>query len=93
MLRTGDFKSAMSTMLNNYLVYQQNAIRDTNVLGLHEARAKLKEEHARVQSARFFVQMVTGLIIFTFALGWLSTQTDKGQSTYFSFAVLFIYAV
>ena len=91
-LRNSHDTTAMSSMLNNYLVYQQNAIRDTNVLGLQEARAKLREESARVQSARFFVQMVVGLIIFTFALGWLSSQADQGESTYFSFGVLFIYA-
>lgn len=79
-------------ILNNYLIYQQNTIRATDEKRLEEAREKWKEEHMRVLSARFFVQMVIGLIVFTFALGTLATMADTGESTYISFGLLFVYA-
>jgi CRP-like cAMP-binding protein len=85
--------SIVSTMLHNYIIYQQNAIRNTNALGLREARAKLEQEQKRVLSARFFVQMVFGLLVFTFLLGFLNEKTKQVDSTFVSFAILAVYAL
>ena len=85
--------STVSTMLLNYIRYQQGAIRQTNDLSLQEARAKLIMEQKRVESARFFVQMVMGLIVFTFLLGFLQEKADQVDSTFISFSVLAIYGV
>jgi CRP-like cAMP-binding protein len=85
--------SIVSTMLHNYIIYQQSAIRNTNALGLREARAKLEQEQKRVLSARFFVQMVLGLLVFTFLLGFLNEKTKQVDSTFVSFTILSVYAL
>ncbi|NND95158.1 MAG: cyclic nucleotide-binding domain-containing protein [Flavobacteriales bacterium] len=85
--------SVVSKMLMNYLKYQQSAIRQTNELGLQETRARLAESRKRVMSARFFVQMVLGLIVFVFLLGFLTKAAGEGESTYISFALLAIYGI
>jgi CRP-like cAMP-binding protein len=85
--------STVSTMLLNYIRYQQGAIRQTNDLSLQEARAKLVMEQKRVESARFFVQMVMGLIVFTFLLGFLQEKANQVDSTFISFSVLAIYGI
>ena len=86
----GEIRGAV---LHNYLIYQQNTIRSTDNILLEEARGKLHQEHMRVLSAQFFVQMVIGLIVFTFALGWLKEWAEQVESTYISFGILFVYAV
>lgn len=84
--------SVDSIILTNFLKYQLGATRNTNELGLQETRARLEEEHKRVISAHFFAQMVLGLIIFTFCLGFLSEWAGKTESTYVSFVLLGLYA-
>ncbi len=79
-------------LLHNYLIYQQNTIRRSDAKRLKEVREKLRVEQKRVLSARFFVQMVIGLILFTFALGSLNELAADQESTYISFGVLFVYA-
>lgn len=91
-LMTGEHKGLMTVLLNNYLVNQQKAIRDTNLLSVQETRAKLEQEQLRVLSAGFFVQMVIGLIIFTFALGTLTRWFKEVDSTLTGFGVLLVYA-
>jgi len=88
-IMSGDIRAQI---LHNYLIYQQNTIRATDAKRLEEARVKLKIEQMRVLSARFFVQMVIGLIIFTFALGSLNEFAAQVETTYVSFGVLFVYA-
>lgn len=85
--------SIESTLLTNYLKYQQDTVRNTNVLGLTEARGRIVEEKKRVMSAHFFAQMVLGMVIFTFILGYLSDLADKTESTYVSFVLLAAYAI
>ncbi|MCK5703566.1 MAG: cyclic nucleotide-binding domain-containing protein, partial [Cyclobacteriaceae bacterium] len=85
--------SAVSTLLLNYLKHQHNKIRSTNELSLQEARARLVQEKKRVLSARFFVQMVMGLVIYTFFLRFLSEVANQGESTYISFIILAIYGI
>ena len=85
--------SIVSTMLLNYLKYQQDAIRNTNALSLQEARAKLEQEQERVRSARFFVQMVIGLILLTFFLEFFIKRADPIASTYISFILIAIYGL
>jgi hypothetical protein len=46
-----------STILTNYLRYQQAAFRKTNQLGLKEANARLSLEKHRVMSAHFFARI------------------------------------
>ena len=79
-------------LLTNYLKYQQDTVRNTNVLGLMEARGRVKEEKKRVMSAHFFAQMVLGMVIFTFALGYISDLASQTESTYVSFVLLAAYA-
>ena len=85
--------SIVTTMLHNYIIYQQSAMRNTNALGLREARAKLEQEQKRVLSAKFFVQMVFGLLVFTFLLGFLNEKAQQTETTYVSFAILTVYAI
>ena len=85
--------SIKSKLLINYLKYQQNTVRNTNVLGLTEARGRIEEEKKRVMSAHFFAQMVLGMVIFTFVLGYLSDLADKTETTYVSFVLLAAYAI
>lgn len=82
-----------STILTNYLKYQQAAFRKTNQLGLREANARLSLERHRVMSAHFFAQMVLGLIIFIFLLGFLTDKAKEVESTFISFGLLFAYSV
>ena len=89
-IMSGDIRA---TILHNYLVYQQNTLRQTDEDMLEEAREKWRQEHLRVVSARFFVQMVIGLVLFTFAMGSLNELAQHVESTYLSFGVLFVYAV
>ncbi|NNC81937.1 MAG: cyclic nucleotide-binding domain-containing protein [Flavobacteriales bacterium] len=93
MVMVSESDSIVSKILMNYLRYQQGAIRQTNELGLQETRARLFEERQRVMSAKFFVQMVLGLIVFVFLLGFLTEQASEGESTFISFALLTIYGV
>ena len=92
-IMAGDQNSIVSTMLHNFLKYQQNTIRLANTLTLQEARAKLEVEKIRVLSAKFFVQMVVGLIIFMFLMGYLKEVASKINSTYVSFGVLTVYGI
>lgn len=85
--------SIPAVLLTNYLKYQQDAVRNTNVLGLTEARGRIEEEKKRVMSAHFFAQMVLGMVIFTFILGYLSDLADQTESTYVSFVLLGAYAI
>ena len=85
--------SITSKLLINYLKYQQEAVRNTNELGLTEARGRIEEEKKRVMSAHFFAQMVLGMVIFTFVLGYLSDLADKTETTYVSFVLLAAYAI
>ncbi len=85
--------SIESLLLTNYLKHQQETLRSTNVLGLTEARARIEEEKRRVMSAHFFAQMVLGMVIFTFLLGYLRDLADQTESTYVSFVLLGTYAL
>jgi membrane protease YdiL (CAAX protease family) len=82
-----------STLLHNYLIYQQKTIRESDVKRLAEVREKLRQEEMRVLSARFFVQMIIGLVIFTFTLGTLKTWFEEFDSTITGFGVLIVYAI
>jgi CRP-like cAMP-binding protein len=82
-----------TAILTNYLKYQQTAFRNTNQLGLKEARARLELEKQRVMSAHFFAQMVVGLISFVFLLGFLTDLAKQIESTFISFVLLFGYAI
>jgi len=85
--------SITSTMLLNYLKYQQDTVRNTNELSLQEARARLDVEKKRVLSGQFFAQMVLGLVIFTFSMGFLNEVAHESESTYISFIVLAVYGI
>ena len=85
--------SIATVLLTNYLKYQQEAVRNTNVIGLNEARGRFEEEKKRVMSAHFFAQMVLGMVIFTFILGYLSDLADQTETTYVSFVLLGAYAI
>lgn len=91
-INNGDSKIE-SILLSNYLKYQQDTVRNTNVLGLTEARGRIEEEKKRVMSAHFFTQMVLGMVIFTFVLGYLSDLADRTESTYVSFVLLAAYSI
>jgi len=82
-----------SIILSNYLKYQQTAFRNTNQLGLKEARSRLKLEKQRVISAHFFAQMVVGLISFIFLLGFVTDVFKQTESTFVSFGLLFAYSI
>ena len=85
--------SIASTMLLNYLKYQQDTVRNTNEITLQEARARLEVERKRVLSGQFFAQMVLGLVVFTFSMGFLSEIAHQSVSTYASFTVLGVYGI
>ncbi len=68
--------SIVSTMLFNYLRYQQDAIRNTNALSLAEVRTSTEQEQKRIRSARFFIQMLTGLLILMFAAVCLNEEWE-----------------
>lgn len=89
----GEKPSIVSTLLLNYIKYQQNSLRNTNDLSWQEAKARLEQEKKRVLSANFFVQMVLGLVIFTFLLGFLKEKTKQVDSTYISFVIMGIYGI
>lgn len=82
-----------STILLNYLKYQQDTVRNTNELTLNEARLRLEVEKKRVLSGRFFAQMVLGQVIFTFCQGFLYEKSHNVESTYISFMVLAVYSI
>ena len=83
----------LGRMLQNYLPYQQIALRHTNELSLSEERAKLDQEKRRMMAARFFAQMSLGLVIFTFVFSFLNESSLNLEPTYISFAVLLIYGI
>lgn len=85
--------SIITALLLNYLKFQQNTVRNTNELSLREARARLSQEKKRVMSAHFFAQMVLGLVVFTFLLGYLRDLTDEIDSTFINFSFLGVYAI
>jgi len=80
-------------LLINYIRNQQERVRNTNQLGLKEARARLEHEKKRTLSAHFFAQMVLGLIVFIFLLSFLTDLAKQIESTFISFAVLFAYSI
>ncbi len=82
-----------STILSNYIKYQQKSFRNTTQLSLAEARARIDQEKRRVVSAHFFAQMVLGLIVFVFLLGNLTEMARQVESTFISVGLLFAYAV
>ncbi len=92
-LMNSDNTEIKSIILNNYLKYQQTAFRNTNQLGLKEARSRLKLEKQKIISATFFAQMVVGLIIFIFLLGFLTNLIKQTESTFISFGILLAYAI
>lgn len=92
-LMHADKDSIASTMLLNYLKYQQDTVRNTNELTLNEARLRLEVEKKRVLSGRFFAQMVLGQVIFTFCQGFLYEKAHNVESTYISFMVLGVYSI
>lgn len=80
-------------VLLNYVRAQQDRMRNTNQLGLKETRARLDQEKKRTMSAHFFAQMVLGLIIFIFLLGFLTEMTHEVESTFISFGLLLAYSI
>jgi membrane protease YdiL (CAAX protease family) len=92
-LMNSNHSELKATVLNNYLKYQQTAFRNTNQLGLKEARSRLKLEKQRVISAHFFAQMVVGLISFIFLLGFVTDVFKQTESTFVSFGLLLAYSI
>lgn len=83
--------SIVSTMLLNYIKYQQNAIRNTNSLSLHEARSRQEQEKKREKSAKFLVQMVMGFAAVAAMIGLLTQFFSIQGNPYLKFAPLILF--
>jgi len=70
-LKNEDVPDLTEKILHHILEMQNQALINSNTSTVQETKAKLETEKKRVLSARFFAQMVLGLVLFTFLLGFL----------------------